>query len=316
MVARQNSKLTVVGAGSVGTSLAYAALIRGSADVISLYDIQSAKVKAEVRDLAHGTQFTNSIIMGGDDIGVVADSSVVVITAGAKQRPGQSRLELAETNARILTSLMPHLLEQAPDALFVLVTNPCDVLTVVAQRVTGLPRRRVFSTGTMLDTSRLRWLVGKRANVNQNNVHVTMAGEHGDSEFPIWSSADISGVPLREWDEHDTRVFTDAALEEMAHQARHAAYEIIEGKGATNYAIGLAGARLVEALHAPSRSVLPLSTVLDGEYGIHDVALSLPCVVSSAGVERVVPIAMDDDELRRLHASADTLRQSIDSLRL
>lgn len=310
-MSRMNSKLAVIGAGSVGTSLAYAALIRGSADVVALYDIDRPKVEAEVADLAHGTQFTSSIVMGGADISAVKDANVVVITAGAKQHPGQSRLELAETNARILSRLLPELVQQAPDALYVLVTNPCDVLTVVAQQLSGLPAGRVFSTGTMLDTSRLRWMIGRELNISQRNVHVTIAGEHGDTEFPLWSTATIGEIPLREWAIDGRRPFTDEHLSELAHEAAHAAYRIIEGKGSTNHAIGVAGARLVEALLAPERSILPLSTVLQGQYGIHDIALSLPCVVSAAGVEQVLTPAMDPYETTRLHASANTLRQSL-----
>ena len=198
-VTRRASKISVVGAGSVGSSLAYACLIRGSADLVALYDIAKDKVEAEVADLAHGTQFTPASVMGGADVHDTADSDVVFITAGARQKPGQTRLDLAGVNANILRSLMPQLVEQSPNALFVLVTNPCDVLTVVAQQATGLPANRVFSTGTMLDTSRLRWLIRQWANVEQRHVHVTIVGEHGDSEFPLWSTANISGVPIHDW---------------------------------------------------------------------------------------------------------------------
>lgn len=311
---RQASKLSIVGAGAVGTSLAYASLIRGSANVVSIYDIDEKKVDAEVRDLAHGTQFTQSVVMGGADIGVVKDSSVVVITAGAKQKPGQTRLDLAGTNAKILQSLMPKLLEQAPEALYVLVTNPCDVLTVVAQQISGLPTSQVFSTGTLLDTSRLRWLIAQRTKVAQRNVHATIVGEHGDSEFPVWSSATIGSVPIRQWTVDGKAVFTDELLTELADEAAHAAYSVIEGKGATNYAIGLAGARLVEALLSPTRSVLPLSSVLDGYYGISGVALSLPTLVGNQGIERVIEIPMDAREVAALHRSADALRHSLATL--
>ena len=227
----RRSKLSVVGAGAVGSSLAYAALIRGSAQEIALYDLNEKKVDAEVRDLAHGTQFTpSSRVTGGADIEVVHDSSVVILTAGAKQRPGQSRLDLAATNVDILRDLMPRLLEHAPDALYVLVTNPCDVLTVVAQRICGLPPGRVFSTGTMLDTSRLRWAIAARSGISQANVHVNMMGEHGDTEFPLWSTATIAQVPIREWHNGDgRRVFTDDVLDSLADDAANAAYSIIEG---------------------------------------------------------------------------------------
>ncbi len=311
---RQASKLSIIGAGAVGTSMAYAALIRGSASVVSLYDVNEQKVDAEVRDLAHGTQFTPSVVMGGADIEVVKDSSVVVITAGARQKPGQSRLDLTAVNAGILEKLMPQLVDQAPDALFVLVTNPCDVLTVVAQRVSGLPASRVFSTGTMLDSSRLRWLISERTNVAQRNVHAIIVGEHGDSEFPVWSNATISSVPILQWQVHGEHVFSREELDALAYEAAHAAYAVIEGKGATNYAIGLTGARLTEALLSPTRSILPLSTIMDGYLGVEGVALSMPTLVSSAGVKRIIEIPLDEGERAKFLQSAQTLRENLASI--
>ncbi|WP_277100748.1 L-lactate dehydrogenase [Cutibacterium granulosum] len=307
-------KISVIGAGSVGSSLAYACLIRGSADIVCLYDINKDKVEAEVADLAHGTQFTPASVMGGADIKDTVNSDIVFITAGAKQKPGQTRLDLAGVNAGILKSLMPQLLEQSPNALFVLVTNPCDVLTVVAQNISGLPSSRVFSTGTMLDTSRLRWLIRQWANVAQRHVHATIVGEHGDSEFPLWSIAQISGVSIHEWKVDGESVFTDEVLDDLAHEAAFAAYKIIEGKGATNYAIGLTGARLAEALLGANRSILPLSSVIDDVHGIKDVALSMPCIVSREGIEGVVPVPMSDGEITKLHASAERLKDSLSSL--
>ena len=307
-------KISVIGAGSVGSSLAYACLIRGSADIVCLYDINKDKVEAEVADLAHGTQFTPASVMGGADIKDTVNSDIVFITAGAKQKPGQTRLDLAGVNAGILKSLMPQLLEQSPNALFVLVTNPCDVLTVVAQNISGLPSSRVFSTGTMLDTSRLRWLIRQWANVAQRHVHATIVGEHGDSEFPLWSIAQISGVPIHEWKVDGESVFTDEVLDDLAHEAAFAAYKIIEGKGATNYAIGLTGARLAEALLGANRSILPLSSVIDDVHGVKNVALSMPCIVSREGIEGVVPVPMSDGEITKLHASAERLKDSLLSL--
>lgn len=310
------SKLSVIGAGAVGSSLAYAALIRGSAQEIALYDLDAKKVEAEVADLSHGTQFTpSSKVMGGADIDVVAGSNVVIITAGAKQKPGQSRLDLAATNVSILKSLMPQLLDRAPDAIYVLVTNPCDVLTVVAQKITGLPTSRVFSTGTMLDTSRLRYAVAELAGVSQANVHANIMGEHGDSEFPTWSSATISQIPIREWtDRQGNLVFTESVLASIAEDATHAAYSIIDGKGATNYAIGLTGARLTEVLSKARKTVLPLSSVLEDFHGVSGVALSVPSIVSNAGIERVLNVPMDAAEITMLRRSADALKASLKSL--
>ena len=311
-----NSKLTVVGAGSVGTSIAYASLIRGSARQIALYDIDAKKVEAEVHDLAHGTQFTpTSMVTGGADIEVTKDSSVIIVTAGARQKPGQTRLELAGVNAGIMTTLIPQLLEQAPNAVLVLVTNPCDVLTVVAHKVSGLPLGRVLSTGTLLDTSRLRWAIAQRAGVSLSNVHAAMLGEHGDSEFPIWSSASIAQIPIREWTDTDgTRIFTEEALASIAHDTVHAAYSIIEGKGATNYAIGLAGARLVEAILGDQHKIWPLSSVLTRYRGVSDVALSVPSLVGPAGIERVFEFPMDAHEIIMLNTSAQAIRTTLKAI--
>lgn len=302
-----SSKLAVVGAGSVGTAIAYAALIRGSARQVAIYDVNEAKVTAEVADLAHGTQYTpRSRIMGGADIEYVAGASIVIITAGARQDPGQTRMDLASVNAGILRDLMPKLVEQAPKACFVLVTNPCDVLTVVAQKVSGLPTSQVFSTGTMLDTSRLRWAIAEKAKVAQSNVHANIVGEHGDTEFPIWSTATISQIPIREWtNPRGQRVFTDNVLDEVAENTVNAAYSIIAGKGATNYAIGLTGARLTEAVLEHQRMILPLSSVLTDYRGVSGVALSVPSMVSKKGIQRVYEVPMDDGEQQLFRESAD-----------
>lgn len=314
--APSGSRLAIVGAGSVGTSLAYAALIRGTARHVALFDVNAAKAEAEVLDLAHGTQFTAAAatVDGGGDISVTEGADVVVITAGAKQAPGQTRLDLAGTNVRILEQLMPQLLAHAPDAVYVLVTNPCDVLTVAAQKITGLPAGRVFSSGTVLDTSRLRWLLAHRAGVSVSSVHASMVGEHGDTEFPVWSGARIGPVPIRDWTVDGGRLFTPGYLAETAREVTQAAYKVIAGKGATNYAIGLSGARIVEALLRDEKAVLPVSTVLAGQYGIDGVALSLPSVVGRGGVRAVLDTPLDDGEHASLHHSAETLRQSLSSL--
>ncbi|HEU0182928.1 MAG TPA: L-lactate dehydrogenase, partial [Agromyces mariniharenae] len=289
-----------------------ATLIRGSASEVALYDIAAEKVEAEVLDLAHGTQFTDARVTGGTDLSVVEGSHVVVVTAGAKQHPGQSRLELADTNVRILEDLLPALQERAPDAIFLLVTNPVDVLTVVAQRITGLPPNRVFGSGTVLDTSRLRWLLAARAGVSTSSVHADIVGEHGDTEFPLWSNARIGPVPIMDWTGGDP--FTPGELDEIAHEVRNAAYRVIRGKGATNSAIGLAGARIVEAILDDEHAVLPVSTVLDGQYGIEGVALSVPCVVGGDGAFPLEGVPFSADEVGQLRASADAIRASVESL--
>ncbi|QEW01900.1 L-lactate dehydrogenase [Microbacterium lushaniae] len=312
----ENSKMTVVGAGSVGASVAYAALIRGSARHVALYDIATQKVEAEVLDLAHGTQFTGSSdIIGGSDISVAAGSHVVVITAGAKQKPGQTRIELAGVNAGILRSMMPQLLEVAPDAIYVIVTNPCDVLTVLAQEATNLPPERIFSSGTVLDTSRLRWKLAQRAGVATSNVHAYIVGEHGDTEFPLWSRATIGTVPILEWESPGHPRMSAEELDRIAVDVRDAAYKVIEGKGATNYAIGLASARIVEAVLRDEHTVLPVSTVLDDFHGLDGVALSVPSIVSASGAVPIRETLFSEDEMTLLQRSGDALRTVAASLR-
>jgi L-lactate dehydrogenase len=312
----ENSKVTIVGAGSVGSSAAYAALIRGSARHVALYDIAAAKVDAEVLDLAHGTQFTGSSdIVGGSDLSVVEGSHVVVITAGAKQDPGQTRIELAGVNAGIMKRMMPELLEAAPNAIYVIVTNPCDVLTVLAREATGLPPERIFSSGTVLDTSRLRWQLAQRAGVSASSVHAYIVGEHGDTEFPLWSSASIGTVPILDWRPDAGQPMTVDELDTIAVDVRDAAYKVIQGKGATNYAIGLSTARIIEAILNDERAVMPVSTVLHDFHGIDGVALSVPSIVSSAGAVPVRETTFSEKELGLLRRSAGTLREVAASLR-
>jgi L-lactate dehydrogenase len=316
MAVIENSKVTIVGAGSVGSSTAYAALIRGSARHVALYDIATQKAEAEVLDLAHGTQFTGSSdIIGGSDLAVVEGSHVVVITAGAKQDPGQTRIELAGVNARIMKTMMPQLLEAAPNAIFVLVTNPCDVLTVLAQEQTGLAPERIFASGTVLDTSRLRWKLAERAGVSTGSVHAYIVGEHGDTEFPLWSKATIGTVPILEWVTPGGDRMTVDELDQIAIDVRDAAYKVIQGKGATNYAIGLSSARIIEAILNDERAVMPVSPVLRDFHGVDGVALSVPSIVSSAGAVPVRETQFDAHELELFHASADALREVADSLR-
>ena len=316
MAVIENSKLTVVGAGSVGSSVAYAALIRGSARHVALYDIAAPKVEAEVLDLAHGTQFTGSSdIVGGSDLSVVEGSHVVVITAGAKQHPGQTRLELAGTNARIMRSMMPQLLEAAPDAIYVIVTNPCDVLTVLAQEQTGLAPERIFASGTVLDTSRLRWKLAERAGVATSSVHAYIVGEHGDTEFPLWSKATIGSVPILDWVTPRGDRMSAEELDQIAVDVRDAAYKVIQGKGATNYAIGLSSARIVEAILRDEHAVMPVSTVLHDFHGVDRVALSVPSVVSASGASPIRETQFDHQERELLHRSGTALREVADSLR-
>lgn len=306
------SKIAIVGAGSVGATVAYACMMRGVGRRIALYDVDRAKVEAETLDLRHGLLFTPmASIDGSDDIAVCADADVIVVTAGAKQKPGQTRLELAEVNARICRDLTPKLLQVAPDAVLLLVTNPVDVLTYVTLKVSGLPRRRVMGSGTVLDSSRFRHLIGERCNIAVQNVHGYIIGEHGDSEVPLWSGATIAGVPLHEWAVPTHGKLTVRDRSDIFTNVKESAQQIIAGKGATNYAIGLATAAILESLLNDENRILPVSSLVEDYDGISDVCLSLPCVVNRAGVEPPLKIRMNDAEAAGLRESAARIRETI-----
>jgi L-lactate dehydrogenase len=308
-LAAGTTKIAVVGAGSVGATLAYACLIRGIGRTIALYDVDAAKTRAEVLDLNHGLQFVPmATVIGADDIEVCRGADLVVVTAGAKQKPGQTRLELAEANVTLCRGLVPRLLEVAPDAVLLLVTNPVDVVTYAALKYSGLPSHRVFGSGTVLDSSRLRLLVAQHCGVAVQNVHAYIAGEHGDSEIPLWSSASIGSVPLLGWNVPGRPALDAAAREDIVRRVVGAAAEIIRGKGATNYAVGLAAARIIEAVLHDQRQVLPVSSLLDDVAGISDVCLSIPAVVDRSGVDTVLPPPLSEEETAGLRRSADTVR--------
>ncbi|HRW19134.1 MAG TPA: L-lactate dehydrogenase [Dermatophilaceae bacterium] len=300
--------LAVVGAGAVGATIAYAALMRGAARRVVLHDINAAKVRAEVLDIAHGIQFMPmGEIDGSDDVEVCRGADLVVVTAGAKQQPGQSRIELAGKTIGLMRSIMPRLVEVAPDATYVMVTNPVDVVTYAALQLSGLPPTRLFGSGTVLDSSRLRWLVAQEIGVSVHNVHAYIAGEHGDTEIPLWSSASVGGVPLLEWETRTGRLGAEAR-DRIANEVVHAAYQIIEGKGATNYAVALAVSRIIESIVRDERRVMPVSTLLDDWQGIGDVCLSVPTVVSREGPGERLEVPLSDAERAALQASADKIR--------
>ena len=296
------TKLAVVGAGSVGSTLAYAALVRGLARSVVLYDINATKVRAEALDLRQGLQFVPAAhVEGSDDIRICTGADVIAVTAGAKQQPGQTRIDLAASTTALMRTLMPQLVEVAPDAIILMVTNPVDVITYVAQKLTGMAPDRLFGSGTVLDSARLRGLIASRCGVAVQNVHATIVGEHGDSEIPLWSTATAGAIPV-------TELIDETERDQMAHDVVHAAYEIIAGKGATNYAIGVSAGRIIEAVLRDEHRVLPVSTLVDDYRGIADVCLSVPSVVGAGGIERQLHVPMTEHETAGLRASAEAIR--------
>jgi len=309
-VTEVNTKVSVIGAGAVGSACTYAMMIKGVARHYAMYDIAEDKVKAEALDIAQGSQFAPvSTVVGSSDIEVIKDSDVVVVTAGAKQKPGQSRLDLAGATINIMKNILPAAVEQAPNAIFLIVSNPVDVVTYTGLKISGMSPDRFFGSGTVLDSSRLRYLVAQDCGVAPQTVHAYIVGEHGDSEIPLWSSAMIGAVPLLQWGETASgKTLDDREREAIHREVVNSAYKIIDGKGATNYAIGLSVSHIVSTILRDERRVLPVSSQLNDWLGISNVAMSVPTVVGRDGLgRRLVPV-VTPREFEGLRASADSIR--------
>ena len=299
------TKLAVIGAGAVGSTLAFAAAQRGIAREIVLEDIAKERVEAEVLDMQHGSSFYPTVsIDGSDDPEICRDADMVVITAGPRQKPGQSRLELVGATVNILKAIMPNLVKVAPNAIYMLITH-------VAQKLTGLPENQIFGSGTNLDSARLRFLIAQQTGVNVKNVHAYIAGEHGDSEVPLWESATIGGVPMCDWTPLPGHDPLDADKREEIHQeVKNAAYKIINGKGATNYAIGMSGVDIIEAVLHDTNRILPVSSMLKDFHGISDICMSVPTLLNRQGVNNTINTPVSDKELAALKRSAETLKET------
>ena len=312
----QRRTIGIVGTGNVGQAAAYALFNQRLASEIILLDVDHRRAEGHAMDLMHGQMLVGNVNARAGTYADMAEAQLIVISAGASQKsPDETRLELLERNVNIFESIVADLDKHAPEAMLVVATNPVDVLTYVTQHLSDRPAERVIGTGTLLDTARFRALLGKHYGVDPRSVHAYILGEHGDSEVPIWSNATIGGQPLREGGilEHD---FDAEAMQDIFEQARNAAYEIIERKGHTDTAIGVVIARIVRAVVEDQRSVLPVSVRTKGAYGIHDVCLSLPCVVGRHGIEGRVTPSLDDEEYEGLHASAQVLKDSREGLTL
>ncbi len=300
-------RVALIGTGWVGSSVAISTLHSGVADELLLHDVRHEVAEGEAMDLSHGASFYPSALVRTASIEEMADADAVVVAAGRGGRPGESRLELLRENAAVVRDIAQRL--RNCRGTIVMVTNPVDVLTHVMTEESGLPSGRVVGTGTMLDTARLKHVVGHAIEVDPHSIHAHVVGEHGDSEVVLWSTARVGGVRLREWANWD-----GAREPELAEQVRRAAYEIIRRKGATNHAIGLVTADLLRCLLRDERRALTISTVQDGPFGLRNVALSLPAIVGAQGVVEVLEPEMSEEERGRLLQSADLLRAAARSV--
>jgi L-lactate dehydrogenase len=307
-------KVGLVGTGFVGSSFAYALMQRGIASELVLIDANAEKAIGEVMDLNHGLSFTTPMKIATGSYADLAGAKVVVITAGASQRPGESRLDLLARNAAIFRSIIPEVVKNNPDGIILITTNPVDILTYISLKESGLPPAKIFGSGTILDTSRFRFLLGQFYEVDTRSVHAYIVGEHGDSEIPLWSMANIGGVRLQEFAPLKNKKYDQEEMNKLFISVRDAAYEIIKRKGASYYAIGLGLLSLVEAILGNYRSVLSISTLMTGQYGVSDTCLSLPSVVGEHGVEELLTLPMNPEEQEGFRASADKLQTTLRTL--
>jgi L-lactate dehydrogenase len=307
-------KVAVVGAGNVGATFAYALLQSGLAAEIVLIDANFSRAEGEAMDLNHAAPLTWPVHVSAGTYTDIAGAAVTVVTAGSNQRPGESRLDLVARNAAIFRDIIPKIAQNNPDGLILIATNPVDVLSYAAWQFSGLPRGRVFGSGTILDTARFRFLLSQFFQVDPRSVHAYIIGEHGDSEVPVWSLANIAGMHLPVYCAQNNMGCTEAELQDIFIQTRDAAYKIIERKGATYYAIGSGLLRIVEAILRDQNTVLSVSSYIENYYDISGVYLSLPTVIDRGGIERNLRLELNASEILGLRNSANLLKKMIQDL--
>ncbi len=306
-----NRKVAVVGCGFVGSASAFALMESGLFSEMVLIDANHEKAEGEALDISHGLPFAKPMQIYAGDYKDIADAAIVVVTAGAGQKPGETRLDLVKKNAGIFKSVIPQIAEHNREGILLIVANPVDVLTYAARKYSGFPENRVFGSGTTLDTARLKYLLGQHLEVDSRSVHAFIIGEHGDSEIAAWSSANVSGIPLNDFCEMRGHFNHEEAMERIAEGVKNSAYRIIEKKGATYYGIAMSVRRICEAIIRDEKTILPVSSIQHDNHGISDVALSMPAIIGKNGVEGMAPISLSEDEEKKLRASAQALKDVI-----
>lgn len=307
-------KVAIIGIGMVGSTIAYTLAMKGLYKEMVLVDYVHTKAEGEAMDISHGLLYANpmNIYAGGyEDLG---DCSLVIVTAGLAQKPGETRLNLVKKNAELFKTIIPEIMKSGFNGNLLIVSNPCDILTEVALRLSGLPKNQVFGSGTVLDTARLKYLLGEHLSIDSKSIHAFILGEHGDSEIVAWSTANVSGININDICEMRGYHNHEASMKAIGENVKNAAYEIIDRKKATYYGIGMSVSRICDVIRRDSKSILPVSTHLSGELGICDITLSVPAILGKDGVENIIPVKLNEEENKRLHESADILKKTFDSL--
>jgi len=310
------NKVTIVGTGFVGSTSAYTLMVNGLVSEIVLIDANIDKAEGEVMDLNHGMPFVRPVNVYRGTYEDCAGSDIVIIAAGANQKPGETRIDLVKKNTEIFKSIIPQIVKFCSDCILLVVTNPVDILTYVTLKLSGFPQNRVIGSGTVLDTARFRYILAEKSGVDTRNIHAYVLGEHGDTEVLTWSLTNIAGIPFNKFCNRTGKCQSDFDKELIHNDVKSAAYKIIEKKGATYFAVALAVLRIVEALLRDESSILTVSSFLEGQYGLSDVSLSVPTLVDAHGVEMVLELPISADELSLLQKSGNSLKEVIKTLDL
>lgn len=309
-------KAAIIGCGFVGTSIAFTLVQKGIFSGLVLVDVNRDKAEGEVMDLSHGLPFAKEMEIKAGDYDDIADCALIIITAGANQKPGETRLDLVHKNVEIYKSIIPEIAKRNKEAILLIVSNPVDIMTYVALKLSGYPKQRVIGSGTVLDTARLKYHLGRHLKVDSRSIHAFIIGEHGDSELALWSSANVSGVPLNHFCELRGYFDHEASTERIYKNVRDSAYEIIGKKGATYYGVAMAVERIVECIIRNEHSILPVSVYMEGLYGLNDLCISIPTVVGQNGAEKILDIPLDDSETEKLLKSTEELKAVLKDIHL
>ena len=309
-------KVAIIGCGFVGSSTAFALMESGLFSEIVLIDVDHSRAEGEAMDISHGVPFVKPMKIYAGDYDDIVDASIIIITAGAAQKPGETRLQLVQKNVGIFKTIIPEISKRKCEGVILVVSNPVDILTYVAQKLSGFPAHRVIGSGTVLDTARLKSRLSEHLDVDARTVHAFIIGEHGDSELAAWSSAAVSGVPLSRFCEMRGHFNHDESERHIQEMVKNSAYEIIERKKATYYGVAMAVRRICEVIARDEKSILSVSSLMEGQYGLKDICLSMPTIVGADGVEEKIPISLDEDEITKLMASAQALKDIASSLDL
>lgn len=302
-------KAAMIGCGFVGSSAAFALMQSGIFSEMVMIDVDRARAEGEAMDISHGLPFARPIKLYAGDYDDIVDAGVIIITAGANQKPEETRLDLIHKNVEIFKSIIPEIAKRNCEGILLVVSNPVDILTYTTLKLSGFPEHRVIGSGTVLDTARLKYLIGEHLKVDNRSVHAFIIGEHGDSELAAWSNANVSGVKLSDFCEMRGHFFHEESENRIYEEVKNSAYEIIERKRATYYGIAMAVKRICECIIRDEKSILPVSSMMHGMYGMEDLVISMPAIVGKDGVEDVIPISLDEEEQAQLKKSAEVLRE-------